>query len=127
MREFDSTTLSASAPLSSGDKSRADAPSRVRPVKGEIGFIGLGHMGTAMAANLAAAGRPVVAYVRRPGQIGQLETIGVRPTTDIGDLFDCEVVISMLPDDEAVREVVFGHGGNGLDGLAEGLMPGAIH
>jgi 3-hydroxyisobutyrate dehydrogenase-like beta-hydroxyacid dehydrogenase len=33
----------------------------------------------------------------------------------------------MLPDDEAVREIVFGHGGNGLDGLAEGLMPGAIH
>ncbi|WP_368507461.1 NAD(P)-binding domain-containing protein [Bradyrhizobium lupini] len=35
---------------------------------GRIGFIGLGRMGTAMAANLAAAGQDVVAYVRRPEQ-----------------------------------------------------------
>jgi 3-hydroxyisobutyrate dehydrogenase-like beta-hydroxyacid dehydrogenase len=98
-----------------------------RPVVGEIGFIGLGHMGTAMAANLAAAGRQVIAFVRRPDQIGQLEAIGLRPTTDIGDLLDCEVVISMLPDDDAVREIVFGHGNDGLDGLATGRMAGAIH
>ena len=45
----------------------------------------------------------------------------------IGDLLDCEIVISMLPDDAAVREVVFGRGGNDLGGLAAGLMPGAIH
>jgi 3-hydroxyisobutyrate dehydrogenase-like beta-hydroxyacid dehydrogenase len=94
---------------------------------GEIGFIGLGHMGAAMAANLAAAGRPVIAYVRHPDQIGQLEAIGLRPTTDIGDLLDCEVVISMLPDDDAVREVVFGRRDDDLDGLAAGLIPGAIH
>jgi 3-hydroxyisobutyrate dehydrogenase-like beta-hydroxyacid dehydrogenase len=98
-----------------------------RPVVGEIGFIGLGHMGKAMAANLSAAGRQVIAFVRRPDQIGQLAAIGLRATTDIGDLLDCEVVISMLPDDDAVREIVFGHGNDGLDGLAAGLMPGAIH
>jgi 3-hydroxyisobutyrate dehydrogenase-like beta-hydroxyacid dehydrogenase len=96
-------------------------------VIGEIGFIGLGHMGTAMAANLAAAGRPVIAYVRRPDQVDQLEAIGLRSTTDIGDLLDCEVVISMLPDDDAVREIVFGSRDDDLDGLAAGLMPGAIH
>src|SRR5437588_3418787 len=84
-------------------------------------------MGTAMAANLAAAGRRVIAYVRRPDQIGKLETLGLRPTTDIGDLLDCELVISMLPDDDAVREVVFGRRDDALDGLAAGLMPGAIH
>jgi 3-hydroxyisobutyrate dehydrogenase-like beta-hydroxyacid dehydrogenase len=98
-----------------------------RRLMGEIGFIGLGHMGTAMAANLASAGRPVIAYVRRPEQIGRLEAINLRPTTDIGDLLDCEVVISMLPDDDAVREIVFGRGDGSLDGLAAGLMPGAIH
>jgi 3-hydroxyisobutyrate dehydrogenase-like beta-hydroxyacid dehydrogenase len=94
---------------------------------GEIGFIGLGHMGTAMAANLAASGRRVIACVRRPDLIGQLEALGLRPTTDIGDLLDCEVVISMLPDDAAVHQVVFGRGDNNPDGLAAGLMPGAIH
>jgi 3-hydroxyisobutyrate dehydrogenase-like beta-hydroxyacid dehydrogenase len=97
------------------------------PVLGDIGFVGLGHMGTAMAANLVAAGRRVIAYVRRPDQIGKLEALRIRPTTDIGDLLDCEVVISMLPDDDAVREIVFGGGDTGFDGLAAGLMPGAIH
>ena len=33
----------------------------------------------------------------------------------------------MLPDDDAVREVVFGRRDDALDGLAAGLMPGAIH
>jgi len=94
---------------------------------GEIGFVGLGHMGTAMAANLVAAGRRVIAYVRRPDRISQLEALGLRPTTDIGDLLDCELVISMLPDDAALREVVFGRSDDDLDGLAAGLMPGAIH
>ena len=98
-----------------------------RPLQGEIGFVGLGHMGTAMAANLVASGRRVVAYVRRPDQIGKLEAFGLRPTTDIVDLLDCELVISMLPDDDAVREIVFGRKQIGLDGLAEGLMPGATH
>src|SRR3982074_1861228 len=69
------------------------------PVQGDIGFVGLGHMGTAMAANLVAAGRRVIAYVRRPDQCGQLEALGLRPTTDIDDLLDCAVVISMSLDD----------------------------
>jgi 3-hydroxyisobutyrate dehydrogenase-like beta-hydroxyacid dehydrogenase len=103
-------------------------PDAARPRSlGEIGFIGLGRMGAAMAANLAAKGRPVIAYVRRQDQIGKLEALGLRPTTDIGDLLHCEVVISMLPDDDAVREIVFGRSDIGLDGLAAGLMPGSIH
>lgn len=117
------------APLSEipPDERRGRSQSGLPPLMGDIGFIGLGHMGTAMAANLASAGRPVIAYVRRADQLPQLEALGLRPTTDIGDLLDCEVVISMLPDDDAVREVVFGRGADDLEGLAAGLMPGAIH
>src|SRR5713226_3459075 len=106
-----------------GSAGSADRP----PIMGEIGFVGLGHMGMAMAANLAASGRRVIAYVRRPEQIGRLKALGLSPTTDIGDLLDCDVVISMLPDDDAVSEVVFGSSDDDLDGLAAGLMPGAIH
>src|SRR5260370_14658949 len=95
------------------------------PVQGEIGFVGLGRMGAAMARNLTAAGRRLLAYVRRPDQIRKLDAPGPSPTTDIVDLLDCEVVISMLPDDDAVREIVFGR--KDLDGLAGGMMPGAIH
>jgi len=100
---------------------------RIPPIMGEIGFIGLGAMGMAMAANLAAAKRPVIAYVRRKDRIAQLEALGLSATTDMSDLFDCELVISMLPDDNAVRQVVFGSKEDHLDGLATGLMPGAIH
>jgi 3-hydroxyisobutyrate dehydrogenase-like beta-hydroxyacid dehydrogenase len=97
------------------------------PAQGELGFVGLGQMGTAMAANLAAAGRRVIAYVRRPEQQGKLAALGLKPTTNIANLFDCEIVISMLPDDAAVREIVFGREVVGLDGLAAGLRAGAIH
>jgi 3-hydroxyisobutyrate dehydrogenase-like beta-hydroxyacid dehydrogenase len=92
-----------------------------------VGFVGLGQMGTAMAANLAATGHWVIAYVRRPEQMGKLAALGLKPTTNIADLFDCEIVISMLPDDAAVREIVFGREEIGLGGLAQGLRPGAVH
>src|SRR5258708_4198855 len=97
------------------------------PPQDEIGFVGLGRMGTEMAANLAIAGHRVIAYVRRPEQMGRLVALGLEPTTDITSLFDCGVVISMLPDDDAVRDVVFGREDLSNGGLASGLKPGAIH
>jgi 3-hydroxyisobutyrate dehydrogenase-like beta-hydroxyacid dehydrogenase len=42
-------------------------------------------------------------------------------------VYDREFVITMLPDDAAVREVVFGRPDLGADGLAKRLIPGAIH
>jgi 3-hydroxyisobutyrate dehydrogenase-like beta-hydroxyacid dehydrogenase len=111
---------------SAGSEEHSDGPSGHSPTLGKVGFIGLGHMGTAMAANLVAAGCQVIGYVRRQELMGKVQGIGVTPTMDIAELFDCEIVISMLPDDAAVRGVVFG-GDNPADGLAAGLPPGAIH
>jgi 3-hydroxyisobutyrate dehydrogenase-like beta-hydroxyacid dehydrogenase len=110
------TRLDASAPA---------RPDRPTAVPHEIGFVGLGHMGTPMAANLAAAGYRVRAHIRRADQIEKLAALGLAPTANITDLFDCEIVISMLPDDAAVREVVLGRDGRG--GLAGGLKRGAVH
>jgi 3-hydroxyisobutyrate dehydrogenase-like beta-hydroxyacid dehydrogenase len=92
-----------------------------------VGFVGLGQMGTAMAANLAAAGHRVIAYIRHPEQADRLAALGLVPTTNFTDLFGCEIVISMLPDDASVREIVFGREEVGLDGLAAGLRPGSVH
>jgi 3-hydroxyisobutyrate dehydrogenase-like beta-hydroxyacid dehydrogenase len=117
----------ASVMPSLDDAGAAKPNSSCRLALGEIGFIGVGSMGRPMAANLAAAGRRVIAYVRRSDHFGELEALGLKPTTDMGDLLDCDVVISMLPDDDAVSEVVFGADDDDLDGLAAGLMPGAIH
>ena len=100
-----------------------DRPAR----QSDLGFAGLGRMGSAMAANLAAAGHRVVAYVRQPGEADRLSNLGLEPTTDIADLFGCGVVVSMLPDDDAVRDVALGRADLGVRGLAQGLAPGAVH
>jgi 3-hydroxyisobutyrate dehydrogenase-like beta-hydroxyacid dehydrogenase len=97
------------------------------PVEGEIGFVGLGRMGTAMAANLVAAGHRVTAYVRRADQMDELATLGIDPTTQFADLLDCEVVVSMVPDDAAIRDVALGRDNAGVEGLVSGLKRGAIH
>ncbi|QIG98226.1 MULTISPECIES: NAD(P)-dependent oxidoreductase [unclassified Bradyrhizobium] len=92
----------------------------LRPSK--IGFVGLGLMGSAMAANLAADGQNVCAYVRRPERVGDLRALAVAATTSLSDLFDSDIIITMLPDDAAVRDVFFGS-----SGIANCLQPGAIH
>jgi 3-hydroxyisobutyrate dehydrogenase-like beta-hydroxyacid dehydrogenase len=114
------------------DKSRVfvtdhEAPTPAMPAQGKTGFVGLGRMGTAMAANLSASGRQVVAYVRHQDRMNKLAELGLKPTTDITDLFDCEIVVSMLPDDDAVLEAAFGRADVGTEGFAAGLRRGAIH
>lgn len=107
--------------------SGANTPNWRTTSQGDIGFIGLGRMGTAMAANLVESGSNVIAYVRRPQQMAKLSALGLKATTELADLFDCEFVISMLPDDAAVRAVVLGDRERGSSGLAIGLASGATH
>jgi 3-hydroxyisobutyrate dehydrogenase-like beta-hydroxyacid dehydrogenase len=121
---LDSSTAPDATPIKrAGDRE----PNDRLALQTEIGFVGLGRMGTAMAANLAVAGYRVIAYVRRPEQMSRLVALGLQPTADIGKLFDCRVVISMLPDDDAARDVVLGRADPGRQGLASGLKRGAIH
>lgn len=88
----------------------------------KVGFVGLGLMGTAMAANLAADGHNVCAFVRRPERIGDLQALGIAATTRRPDLFDSDIIVTMLPDDAAVRNVLFGQ-----FGLSNSLRPGVVH
>jgi 3-hydroxyisobutyrate dehydrogenase-like beta-hydroxyacid dehydrogenase len=90
-----------------------------------VGFLGLGHMGTAMAANLVASGFAVTAYVRRAQQMSELQALGMVPTMNMADLCNCRIVVSMLPDDNAVRDVFLGRDGAG--GIADRLPPGTTH
>jgi 3-hydroxyisobutyrate dehydrogenase-like beta-hydroxyacid dehydrogenase len=107
---------------------RAGARSRdLAPRQSKIGFIGLGRMGSVMAANLSAAGRQVVAYVRRAEQMEQLAEGGLSPTVNIADVYDSEFIVTMLPDDRAVLELTLGRADLGVEGFASHLAPGAIH
>src|SRR3981081_942071 len=93
------TEADSEAPCSERD----DAATDRSPTPGKIGFVGLGRMGAAMAANLAAAGYHVVGYVRRQELMDKVQGRGVIPTMDVSELFDCEIAVCMLPDDDAVR------------------------
>src|SRR5437899_7095051 len=88
----------------------------------EIGFIGLGHMGSGMAANLVKAGHEVTVYNRTPGKAGDLEKLGAQVAGSIADASRGKAVMTMLSNDEAVESVVFGK-----DGILASLPKGAIH
>ena len=77
-----------------------------------LGFIGTGGMGAGMAANLIKAGyRLVVTDIKREQSKG-LEAMGARFVESPKAVAEaCELVLSMLPHNEAVRAVAIGKGG----------------
>jgi len=88
-----------------------------------VGFIGLGRMGTAMAANLSAAGFPLTVHNRSPAPMAAFAAAHGTPTAaDPAALAEAsDVVITMLADDEALRDVM-----SGPRGVIAGLRPGAL-
>nr|MDJ0935066.1 NAD(P)-dependent oxidoreductase [Kiloniellales bacterium] len=92
-----------------------------------IGFVGLGNMGAPMARRLAQGGFAVLAYDIRAEIAAALsgEEAGIEAAAALGALGEaCEVVITMLPDAAAVREVVLG--APGREGLAGSLARGSV-
>src|SRR5437660_3367809 len=78
----------------------------------QIGFIGLGNMGLPMAQNLIKAGHSVCGYDVSAAALDQFSAAGgvaVR-SLDVASI-GVEVVITMLPAREQVREVYLGQGG----------------
>ena len=85
-----------------------------------VGVVGLGHMGHAFAVNLLQDGYEVLAYDRDATRATALN--GARAVTEIADLASCDVVLTSLPDDDALAAVALGAGG-----LVAALAPGAVH
>lgn len=87
----------------------------------KIGFVGLGTMGTPMVTNLLKAGFDITVFGRSPEKVAALVESGATSASSPADVAQqCEVVITMLPADEAVTEVITGpHGisGAGAPGL----------
>src|SRR3569623_239560 len=82
----------------------------------DVGFIGLGKMGIAMARNLAKAGHNVRAWNRSP-----VEAPGLSLVKTAREAFQADIVFTMLSDDAALRAVV-------LDGgLLEDAPKGLVH
>jgi len=88
-----------------------------------IGFVGLGNMGAPMARHLIAAGYQLLAADANPAALESFCTSvqceRARSLVELGRA--CRLVITMLPDGAAVRQVLLGD-----DGIAAGLTPGCV-
>lgn len=77
-----------------------------------VGFIGTGGMGSGMAANLIKAGYRLVVNDLRREQAKGLEAAGAQFKDSPKAVAEsCELVLSMLPNNDAVRAVGLGKGG----------------
>jgi len=88
----------------------------------KIGFIGLGRMGSAMAANLVKAGHQVTVFNRSADKRRKLVELGAHEAARIADACRGEAVITMLADDAALSNVTLADGG-----IVASLPKGAIH
>jgi 3-hydroxyisobutyrate dehydrogenase-like beta-hydroxyacid dehydrogenase len=86
----------------------------------DIGFIGLGAMGSAMAGNLVKGGHHVRVWNRSPGRAEALRGIGAEPVQQIADALKGDAVISMLAEDNALRATLIESGA--LAAAPKGLL-----
>ena len=76
------------------------------------GFIGVGHMGGAMAMRLLQAGIPLTIYDPNPSALAPLHARGAQVGLSAADVADrAEIVFASLPSQEISREVALGDKG----------------
>ena len=77
-----------------------------------VGFIGLGTMGAAMAANVARAGFPLVVWNRTPGRAGELRELGAEEAPSPAELASrVDLVVTCVTDTPDLAEVLFDEAG----------------
>ena len=89
----------------------------------KVGFIGLGKMGQGMSRRILGGGHDLLVYNRTPEKASDLAGAGALIASSVAEV--CrgrEVVITMVSDDTAVKEVTLGGGG-----VRDSLAPGAVH
>jgi len=86
-----------------------------------IAFIGLGAMGSHMAAKLLKSGQPVHVWNRSPQPMQALAQQGAKPAATPAECGIADIVFSMLADDAATRAVLVD------GGVLDAMAPGSIH
>ncbi|OAB25938.1 3-hydroxyisobutyrate dehydrogenase [Flavobacterium fryxellicola] len=88
----------------------------------QLGWVGLGNMGNPMVLNLLKAGFEVTVFNRTKDKEGPLLTAGATAATSLHQLIEtADVVVTMLSNDTAVKEVF-----EGPTGLLAAAIPGKI-
>ena len=92
----------------------------------KIGFVGLGNMGSPMASHLARAGFPLSAFDVNQKALEEFAAqYDCTPANTLAQAAQgCQVVITMLPNGNLVRQVALGE--NGGDCLVEAMAPGSV-
>ncbi len=88
----------------------------------KVGFIGLGVMGGPMAQNIVKGGHPLTVYDLSTDAVARLTAVGAKAAAsprEVGAASD--VVVTMLPEPQHVRQVILGP-----NGVAEGLRSGGV-
>lgn len=86
----------------------------------KYGFLGLGIMGNAMAANLVKAGFDVTVWNRTAGKCTPLVDLGAKLGTTAAEVVaGCDITFGMLSDPAAANDLCFGK-----DGILEGISNG---
>jgi 3-hydroxyisobutyrate dehydrogenase-like beta-hydroxyacid dehydrogenase len=89
----------------------------------QIGFIGLGNLGTPIAENLLEHHNGMMVYNRTRSKTKPLEEKGATVCNSINELASaCDIVFTMVSNDAAIEEVT-----NGEDGLAKNLKEDGVH
>lgn len=87
-----------------------------------VGFVGLGTMGAAMAANLARAGFPLTVWNRTPGRAGEVVELGATEAPTPATIAEAsDIVVSCVSDTPDVEAILLGP-----DGVAEGAHAGLL-
>ena len=87
-----------------------------------VGFIGLGVMGGPMAKNIVKGGHQLTVYDLDPEAVARLTSVGAKAAKSPREVGAAsEVVVTMLPEPQHVREVVLGP-----NGVSEGLKKGGV-
>jgi 3-hydroxyisobutyrate dehydrogenase len=76
-----------------------------------VGFVGLGNMGLPMAINLVKAGHAVTGSDVSQKGMDALKTAGGKTTGDLAEIAASDIVVTMLPAGQQVRDVYLGPSG----------------
>jgi 3-hydroxyisobutyrate dehydrogenase-like beta-hydroxyacid dehydrogenase len=89
----------------------------------QIGFIGLGNLGTPIAENLLEHHESMMVYNRTSAKTKPLEEKGATVCNSVKELSAaCDVVFTIVSNDAAIEEIT-----NGEEGIAKNLKEGGIH
>jgi 3-hydroxyisobutyrate dehydrogenase-like beta-hydroxyacid dehydrogenase len=86
----------------------------------DVGFIGLGRMGSAIATNLLRAGHTLCIWNRSPEAARELQRLGAKVAAAPAETARAQVLFTMLADDAATRAVLLD--GGVLDAASRGLI-----